>query len=88
VRKEAKAHGALERIDGFVSNGAEALLIDDVATSGNSIVKAMEGMQAEHPTSFARKALVVIDREEGARENLGRHGIELYSIFTRRDFNI
>jgi orotate phosphoribosyltransferase len=88
VRKEAKSHGALERIDGFVSNGGETLLIDDVATSGNSIIKAMEGMRAEHPTSFARKALVVIDREEGARENLAARGLELYSIFTRRDFNI
>ena len=88
VRKEAKAHGALERIDGFVSEGEEALLIDDVATSGNSIIKSMEGMYAEHPSSIARKALVVIDREEGARQNLARHGIELYSIFTRRDFNI
>jgi orotate phosphoribosyltransferase len=88
VRKEAKAHGALERIDGFVSEGEEALLIDDVATSGNSIIKSMEGMYMEHPSSIARKALVVIDREEGARANLARHGIELYSIFTRRDFNI
>ena len=44
VRKEPKAHGALERIDGFVSEGEEALLIDDVATSGNSIIKSMEGM--------------------------------------------
>ena len=88
VRKEAKAHGALERIDGFVSSGEEALLIDDVATSGNSIIKAMEGMRMEHPTSFARKALVVIDREEGARENLAGRGIELFSIFTRCDFNI
>ena len=88
VRKEAKAHGALERIDGFVASGAEALLIDDVATSGNSIIKTIEGMRDEHPTSFARKALVVIDRDEGARENLARHGVELFSIFTRSDFNI
>jgi len=56
VRKEAKAHGALERIDGFVSNGAEALLIDDVATSGNSIVKAMEGCKRSiRPVLRARR---------------------------------
>ncbi len=35
-----------------------------------------------------RLSFMVIDREEGARQNLARHGIELYSFFRRRDFNI
>jgi orotate phosphoribosyltransferase len=88
VRKEAKSHGALERIDGYVRDGADVLIVDDVATSGGSILKAMEGMAAEHPSCRVAKALVVVDREEGAAEALAARGIELFSIFKRSDFEI
>ncbi len=88
VRKEPKTHGALERIDGHVAAQGEILLVDDVATSGNSILKALEGMRAEHPASVARKAFVVIDREEGASENLAGQGLSLVSIFKKSDFEI
>ena len=45
VRKAQKEHGARERIDGHLRAGAEVLMIDDVATTGGSILKAIEGME-------------------------------------------
>ncbi len=88
VRKEAKEHGALERIDGHVKDSDEVLIVDDVATSGGSILKAIEGMKEEFPSCAVRKALVIVDRQEGAAENLARYGIELVSIFGTCDFDI
>lgn len=88
VRKEAKSHGALERIDGYVRDGGEVLIVDDVATSGGSILKAIEGMKAEFPSCRVSKALVVVDREEGAAASLAEQGIELFSIFKRSDFQV
>jgi orotate phosphoribosyltransferase len=88
VRKEPKEHGARERIDGHVKAGEQVLVVDDVATSGGSILKAIEGMHAEFPSCYVRKALVIVDRQEGASENLAARGIELVSIFKREDFNI
>jgi orotate phosphoribosyltransferase len=88
VRKQAKAHGARERIDGHVTAGGEVLLVDDVATSGNSILKSLEAMKEQFPDSFARRAFVIIDRQEGASESLAAHGIELVSLFKTSDFPI
>lgn len=88
VRKEAKEHGARERIDGHVKAGEQVLFVDDVATSGGSILKAIEGMNAEYPSCYVRKALVVVDRQEGAAETLALRGIQLVSIFRREDFDI
>jgi orotate phosphoribosyltransferase len=88
VRKEAKGHGARERIDGYVPKGGEALIVDDVATTGGSIIEAIAGMTEEHPQARATRALVVIDREEGAAEKLAEKGITLVSIFKRSDFTI
>lgn len=88
VRKQAKEHGARERIDGFVKDGSEVLLVDDVATSGKSILGAIEGMNAEYPSCYVRRALVVVDREEGASGMLAERGIELVSIFKKSDFKI
>lgn len=88
VRKEPKEHGARERIDGHVKSGEQVLIVDDVATSGGSIIKAIEGMHTEHPSCYVRKALVIVDRQEGAAEKLAERGIELVSIFRREDFNI
>jgi orotate phosphoribosyltransferase len=84
VRKLAKEHGARERIDGHLRAGAEALMVDDVATTGGSILKAIEGMEGQG--SYIRRALVVMDREEGAAQNLARASIQLAAIFKRSDF--
>jgi orotate phosphoribosyltransferase len=45
VRKAPKDHGARERIDGHLRDGAEVLMVDDVATTGGSILKAVEGIE-------------------------------------------
>jgi orotate phosphoribosyltransferase len=86
VRKAQKEHGARERIDGHLRAGAEPLMIDDVATTGGSILKAIEGMNSDRRRFDVHRALVVIDREEGAAENLARQGITLAAIFKRSDF--
>jgi orotate phosphoribosyltransferase len=86
VRKRAKEHGARERVDGHV--GENLLIVDDVATSGKSILNTLEGLREEFPQATTRHALVVIDRQEGAEQNLAAQGIELVSIFKRSDFSI
>lgn len=90
VRKEPKTHGAKERVDGHLKDGSEILMVDDVATTGGSVLKALEGIREED--RFARcevtKALVLVDREEGAEENLRNNGIQLYSFFKRSDFGL
>ena len=88
VRKAAKEHGARERIDGHVQEGAGTLIIDDVATSGGSILKAIDGLKEEKVNCSISKALVIVDRQEGASENLAKSGIELVSIFKKEDFDI
>jgi len=84
VRKAQKEHGARERVDGFLRADAEVLMIDDVATTGGSILKAIEGIEGH--TAHVRRALAVVDREEGAAQNLAAQGIKLAAIFKRSDF--
>jgi orotate phosphoribosyltransferase len=86
VRKVPKTHGACERIDGHLPPEAEVLMVDDVATSGGSILKAVEGMKSDRRRFDVQRALVVVDREEGAADNLAEHGIQLAAIFKRSDF--
>jgi orotate phosphoribosyltransferase len=84
VRKLAKEHGARERLDGHLRAGAEVLMVDDVATTGGSILKAVEGIEGHG--CYVRRALAIVDREEGAADNLAGHGIQLAAIFKRSDF--
>ena len=84
VRKAPKEHGARETIDGHLRDGAEVLMVDDVATTGGSILKAVEGIEGHG--AYVRRALAVVDREEGAAENLAAHDIQLAAIFKRSDF--
>jgi orotate phosphoribosyltransferase len=86
VRKAAKTHGARQKIDGHLHTETEILAVDDVATTGDSIMGAVRGMgDYGH---FVRRALVVIDREEGAVENLAAHNIQLSAIFKTSDFQL
>jgi orotate phosphoribosyltransferase len=87
VRKQVKGHGARELIDGEVADGADVLIVDDVSTTGGSILKAIDNASTERSIKV-RWALSIVDRDEGGAENLGARGIELASIFTKADFGL
>lgn len=88
VRKTPKAHGTKELIEGLAPgetlSGARVMIVDDVATTGNSILEAAGA--ARDAGAAVESALVLIDREEGARENLARAGIRLLSVFRGPEF--
>jgi orotate phosphoribosyltransferase len=88
VRKEAKKHGAGELIDGYPMDDSEVLIVDDVATKGGSKA-AIENLLKEHPSCVVRRALVIVDRQEGAAETLlANRNVQLVSLFKKSDFPI
>jgi orotate phosphoribosyltransferase len=89
VRKEAKIHGAGELIDGYPMDDSEVLIVDDVATKGGSIDTAIENLLKEHPSCVVKRALVIVDREQGAAEALlSKRNVQLVSLFKKSDFEI
>jgi orotate phosphoribosyltransferase len=87
VRKEPKKHGTMSFVEGpILEKGTEVAVVEDVITSGASILKAIDRIEAEgyHPV----QALVVLDRLEGGEEALEKRGLKLQSIFTRDDLKI
>ena len=86
VRKAAKAHGTSLMVEGLDDAGGESLsgkrvvLIDDVATSGGSILKAADEIAAAGGTMT--DAIVILDREQGAVATLAERGITLHTLFT------
>ena len=85
VRKQAKEHGTQRQVEGpELKKGARVILIDDVATSGKAILEAKQAL--DKIGVIAQKAIVIVDRGEGAVENLAKVGIKLESIFKIADF--
>jgi orotate phosphoribosyltransferase len=88
VRKQPKGHGTMDMIEGLAPDetlaNARVLVIDDVATSGGSILKAADAVRAAGGQVSA--ALVLIDREEGATEALSAQNMRLLSVFKGREF--
>ena len=60
------------------------MLVEDVTTKGGSALKAVEAVRALG--CEARKVITVVDRGEGAEENLRRHEVQLVPLFTLADF--
>ncbi|MFC1671103.1 orotate phosphoribosyltransferase [Spirochaetota bacterium] len=85
VRKEAKKHGTGKGIEGSLKDVKDVIVIDDVITTGGSTIIAIERMR-EAGLNIAN-ALVLIDREEGGRENIEDTGIPVISLYTRSDFD-
>ncbi len=84
VRKQVKEHGAKERLEGVVKAGDSVVVIDDVLTTGGSVLQAIEVVEA-----IGAKVLRVVcicDRLQGARELLAHY--DYRPLFTVRDFGI
>ena len=90
VRKVKKDHGTQLNIEGMkdltVLSGKTAVILDDVTTTGGSALTAVEVVRAEG--CAVHKIITVVDRREGAEENLNQHGLTLAPLLTARDFAV
>jgi orotate phosphoribosyltransferase len=84
VRKQAKDHGLGKLIEGAIQSGDRALIVDDVLTSGGSLLKAVAAAKQEG--LIVRYALVIVDRkEQEGRAKVEREGVKLISLLTIDD---
>ncbi|HOX08342.1 MAG TPA: orotate phosphoribosyltransferase [Planctomycetota bacterium] len=86
VRKEAKAHGTGKQVEGpKPPAGAKVVLLEDVVTTGGSSLKALEAVKRELDVKVIA-VIALLDRLEGGAEALKAAGVELWPVFTRKDF--
>ena len=81
IRKARKDHGISKWIEGDLEPDAKVVVIDDVATTGGSTIKAIERAREEGLQVIA--AAVLVDREEGGVENISRH-VDQVRVIVRR----
>jgi len=77
-RKEIKTHGLGRRIEGRYTPGQRVVIIEDVATTGTSILRTVESLR--EAGLVVEDAIVFVDREQGAETNLRRAGVRLHAI--------
>ncbi len=78
IRKGVRLHGRKRRIEGILTPGDRVLLIDDLITTGLSLVEAMKAIEAEG--GVTTDAVVLLDREEKGKEKLDKNGIKLHAL--------
>ena len=81
IRKTRKDHGIVRWIEGDIQPGERVAIIDDVATTGGSTIKAVERARTEGLDVI--RAVILVDRQEGGLENIGKHVSNVSSIVTR-----
>lgn len=87
VRKETKKHGKQRLIEGPVLNpGDRVVIVEDVITTGGSVLKAVEAVKNEGCDVV--KVIPLVDRLEGGTEKIEGMGIKVDPVFTARDFGI
>ncbi len=86
IRKGERSHGTGRRIEGDLKEGCRVLLIDDVTTSGGSLMESVEAIRE----AGAEVAVVtsVVDRMEGATERLTSEGLRFEPLLTTEDLGI
>ena len=83
LRKAAREHGTRQAFEGEFPRGARILLIEDVSTTGGSSLRSVEILRSAG--GVVDRALVVVDREVGARDRLADAGVQLEPLVTMSD---
>lgn len=78
-RKESKDYGTKKIIEGKFERGQKCLVIEDLITSGSSILETITPLEEEG--IVVHDSLVLIDREQGGTANLRDKGYQLHSVF-------
>ena len=80
ARKQKKEYGTGNRIEGELAEGESVVVIEDIATTGQSALDAVTALR--EAGARVERVLVVVDREEGARETLAEADVELDALVT------
>jgi len=79
-RKEVKEYGTRRSVEGVFAPGETALVVDDLISTGGAKLEAIEPLLAAGLR--VSDVLVVIDREQGGKEQLAARGYKLHPLFT------
>ena len=83
IRKEAKAYGTGNRLEGVFEEGELVCLVEDIVTSAGAAIDAIAALR--DAGLEVRNAVCVIDREEGGVDALAREGVHLRALFRASD---
>lgn len=83
VRKEAKGHGLQRQVEGPIRSGDRVVVVDDVLTTGGSILQTIDAVEAVGATVAG--VVVLLDRQQGGTERIQERGYHLTPIFTFED---
>jgi len=87
IRKEPKKHGTKKFVEGpSLPEGTKVAVVDDVVTTGTSLIKSIERLSAEGYETV--QVIAILDRDEGGSEKLAKAGYELESLFGKADLNV
>ena len=83
VRNEERAHGLGRMIEGEMEKGNDVVLVDDLVTTGRSVIKTSSILRKRG--AVVCDLICLIDREQGGKENLEGEGIKVHSLLTVRE---
>jgi orotate phosphoribosyltransferase len=86
VRNSKKGYGTGKLIEGVLKKGDVVLLVEDIATTGGQVLEAARVITEAGAT--VKKIVCVIDRKQGAGENITNAGYKFESILTKNDLGI
>ncbi len=78
-RQARKEHGAKKKIEGTLQKNDRVLIVDDLITTGESVIEAAEVVREQG--GAVDKLVVLLDREQGGQERLRSSGIEPHVLF-------
>lgn len=86
VRNQKKSYGTANQIEGTLNNDDRIIIIEDILTTGGQVIEAANTLK--NLGAKITKIIAVIDREEGAKQNIQNAGYTLESLFTKTDLGI
>lgn len=87
IRNAKKGYGTAKQFEGVLNRGDRVIITEDIATSGGQSIEAARMLRDEMGCAVA-KIVVVVDRQEGARENIEGEGFVFDALFTKADLGI
>jgi orotate phosphoribosyltransferase len=86
VRNSKKGYGTSKMVEGVLRPGDVVLLVEDIATTGGQVIEAAKIIT--EAGAKVKKIVCVIDRKQGAEENITEAGFAFESIMTKDDLGI